>query len=674
MTKTEAKKRIDKLVKQINKFSYEYHVLDKPSTSDAVWDSLKMELGKLEEQFPDLIKSDSPNQRVSGKALDKFTKVKHSQRMLSLNDAFNFEELEAWEERIKKLLPSSTILDYYVEVKLDGLAVTLIYEYGLLAKGATRGDGKVGEDVTQNLRTIDAIPLKLRLDKAPEILEVRGEVYIKRKDFEKINRELKEKGESEFANPRNAAAGSIRQLDPQIAAKRMLSFYCYDLISDLGQATHEQAHLKAKEMGVPVAPHAEFCSDLKTVEKFFNKIAKLRNRLPYQIDGIVINVNSIDVFKKLGVVGKAPRGAIAYKFPAEKATTVVEDIQLQVGRTGALTPVAIMKPVQVAGTTVSRATLHNEDEIERLDVRIGDTVVIQKAGDIIPDVVEVLKKLRTGKEKKFSFPKEFMGSPVVRKKGEVAHYVKDKSLSTVLKRQLTHFVSRKAYDIEGLGPKIIDQLFDGGLIKNAADIFILTKGDLEPLERFAEKAAENLVTAIEQAKQIELPRFIYALGIRHVGEETALQLTQDIANLKHKKIDHSNFLKTIQSITQEELEQMDDIGPVVTESIYEYFYDENNIEFVQQLFANGVEIKPYKPVKGANKLKDQTFVLTGHMESLTREQAKEKIRLLGGKVTSSVSKNTDYVVAGAEPGSKFDKAKKLNLEIINEKEFLKIIK
>lgn len=674
MNKTEAKKRIDKLTKQIDDFRYRYHVLDDPKVTDAVYDSLIRELRDIESQFPDLKLAHSPTERVGGKPLDKFVKIKHSARMLSLNDAFSFEDLVAWEERLKKLLPSSEKLDYYAEVKLDGLAVTLIYDYGLLNKGATRGDGMVGEDVTQNLRTIDAIPLKLRLDKAPDNIEVRGEVYIKKKDFQKINKELEKKGEAAFANPRNAAAGAIRQLDPQIAAQRRLSFYCYDLVSDLGQTTHEQTHQRAKALGIPIAPHAQYCQSLKAVEKFFNKIENLRSRLPYQIDGIVVNVNIIETFKKLGVVGKAPRGAIAYKFPAEKATTVVEDIQLQVGRTGALTPVAIMRPVQVAGTTVSRATLHNEDEIERLDVRIGDTVVIQKAGDIIPDVVEVLKKMRSGKEKKFSFPKMYMGSPVVRKSGEVAHYIKDKSLNTILKRQLAHFVSRRAYDIEGLGPKIIDQLFDEGLIKSAADIFTLTQGDLEPLERFAEKAAENLVEAIKQAKKVELHRFIYALGIRHVGEETALQLTQDIANLKHKKIDHENFLKIIQSITQEELELMDDIGPVVTESIYEYFHDENSIEFVKHLFTNGVEIKSYKPVKGANKLKGQTFVLTGHLDVMTREQAKEKIRLLGGKVTSSVSKNTDYVVAGAEPGSKFDKAKKLNVKIVNEQGFLKLIK
>jgi len=673
MTKAEAKKRIAKLVKQINKYSYEYHVLDKPSVPDAVWDSLKAELGQLEKRFPELIRVDSPNQRVSGEALDKFEKVKHSSRMLSLQDVFSLEEVEKWEERIKKLLPAKIKLEYFVEVKLDGLAAALIYENGVLVKGATRGDGLVGEDVTNNLKTIRTIPLKLRGKNIPGKLEVRGEVYIKKIDFAKLNKEQEKKGETKFANPRNAAAGSIRQLDPQIAAARKLSFMAWEVVSDLKQKTRQEGYILAEQLGFPVTAQAQVCKNLKAVEDYYRQIEKLRDKIPYQIDGIVIKVNSIDTYKRLGVVGKAPRGAIAYKFPAEKATTVVEDIQLQVGRTGVLTPIAIMRPVQVAGSTVSRATLHNEDEIKRLDVRIGDTVVIQKAGDIIPDVVEVLKNMRTGKEKKFKFPTNFMGSPVKRKEGEAAHYVQDKSLNTVLKRQLYHFVSRKAFDIEGLGPKIIDQLMNEGLIKDAADIFTLTAGDLRSLERFAEKSAENLVKSIDNAREVELAKFIYALGIRHIGEESSVWLAQYLVT-SNQKLVASNFIKTIQALKQDELEEIEDIGPKVAASIYNYFRDKNNIDLIERLFKNSVKIKSSKPAPSGQKLKNKIFVLTGHLDSMSRDEAKNNIRQLGGKSSSSVSRNTDYVIAGSDPGSKFDKAKKIGIKIIDESEFLKMLR
>jgi DNA ligase (NAD+) len=680
MHKQEAKNRAGKLRSKIDELRYRYHVLDDPKVSDDIYDSLTRELKKIEHAFPEVKTSDSPTERIGGKALDKFVKVPHSQRMLSLNDAFNFAELEAWEKRICRLLPADTKFAYFAEVKLDGLAVALTYEEGFLKTGATRGDGLAGEDVTQNLKTIHAIPLKLRNSSPPKRLEVRGEVYIKKKDFAQLNQEQKRNDAPAFANPRNTAAGAIRQLDAKVAAAKKLSFYAYDLVTDLGQKTHQASHKLARQLGLPVTPHAERCAKLAAVERFYQKIYRLRAKLPYQIDGIVVNVNSIDVYKKLGIVGKAPRGAVAYKFPAERATTQILDIQLQVGRTGALTPVAIMQPVQVAGSTVSRATLHNEDEIARLGVKIGDTVVIQKAGDIIPDVVEVLKDLRTGKEKNFHWPKQFMGSPVTRKKGEAAHYVTDGKLPVVQREKFYHFVSKKAFDIAGLGPKIIDALLDSGLVNDAADIFKLNEKDLAPLERFAEKSAENLVASIEKAKKQDLARFIYALGIRHVGEETAILLAQNAATSNQQPVTSINFIKAFQTFSLEQLEAAHDIGPVVAKSIFDYFQDKGNIELIERLFKNGVNIKssqPAWPTGGSSvvgrKLSGKTFVLTGTLNKMTRDEAKQKIRSAGGSVSAAVSKNTNFLVAGEKPGSKYDKAKKLDIKIIDEEMFGRLV-
>lgn len=676
MTKQEAKKRIHKLHDTIDDMRYRYHVLDDPTVTDTVYDSLIKELESLEQTYPDLALPNSPTSRVGGQPLEKFVKVNHTQRMLSLGDVFSFEDLQAWEDRIAKLLPKSAKLDYFVEVKLDGLAVALLYDHGMFATGATRGDGRVGEDVTQNLKTIHAIPLKLKGD-FPEHVEVRGEVYIKKKDFERINKEQAKKGEPLFANPRNTAAGSIRQLDPKLAAARPLSFMVWEVVTDLGQKDRIQGYERAKKLGFPTTKYSQYCKNLHEVEAFYKKVDSLRNKIPYQIDGVVVKVNNLELYEQLGVVGKAPRGAIAYKFPAEKATTVIEDIILQVGRTGALTPVALMRPVQVAGSTVSRATLHNEDEIKRLDVRIGDTVVIQKAGDIIPDVVEVIKNLRTGKEKKFTFPKEFLGSKVSRKEGEAAHYVEDKSLFAVQKEQIIHFVSRKAFDIDGLGIKIVEQLMQEGLIKDVSDLFTLTIDDLKPLERFADKSAENLVQALEDAKEISIARFIYALGIRHVGEETALLLASSPlikGRDREGYVTTNNFIKYFQSLSKEELEEIDDIGPKVAESIYNYFHDEDRIDLIKRLFDNGITIKEtQKHTNTETRLEGKTFVLTGTLESLTRDDAKEKIRQAGGKISSSVSKNTDYVVAGEDPGSKLDKAQSLGVTILNEEEFMSLV-
>ena len=671
LSKEEAKKRIEQLRKEIQRHDYLYYVLNQPEISDAAYDSLKRELIELEKQFPEFITPDSPTQRVGGKPLDKFEKVTHKVPMLTLNDARDEEELREWEERIKRLLSPSEIkeLDYFAELKMDGLAISLIYKDGILQRGATRGDGYTGEDVTQNVKTIRPIPLRLRLEelpkniKVPKEIEIRGEIYMTKKAFEELNKEQAEKGEPQFANPRNAAAGSVRQLDPSITAKRKLSFFGYDLVTDLGQKTHEEEHKLMRLLGIPDNPYNRYCKNIDEVIEFYKEILKKRDSLPYEIDGIVVNVNSNALFEKLGYVGgRAPRGAIAFKFPGIEATTKIKDIVVQVGRTGKLTPVAILEPVKVGGVIISRATLHNEDEIKRLDVRIGDTVIVSRAGDVIPEVVRVIKSLRTGKEKEFKMPKKcpVCGAKVERRPGEVDYYCTNKNCFATQKRKLYHFVSKKAFDIEHLGPKIIDQLLDEGLIKTPADIFKLKKGDLLPLERFAEKSAQNLIDAINKAKKIPLSKFIYALGIRHVGEETANILAQKFGSIENLK-----------KATLVELESIPDIGPIVARSIYEWFKDPENLKLIDELIEAGVQIEAPKKVE--NKLQGKTFVFTGALKSMTREEASEKVRMLGGKVSSSVSRNTDYVVVGENPGSKYDKAKKLGVKIISEEEFLKMI-
>lgn len=664
MTKEEARQRIEQLKKEIDKIRYAYHVLDKQIVSDAVKDSLQHELQELEAKYPEFITPDSPTQRVGGKPLDKFKKVKHSVWMLSLTDAFSVEEMKAWQDRIARFINlSPDSFDYYAELKMDGLAVSLVYENGLLKYGATRGDGITGEDVTQNLKTIEAIPLKIPTSLSKTI-EVRGEAFMTLKAFEEVNKEQEKKGEPKFANPRNAAAGSIRQLDPKVTASRKLSFYAYDLITDLGQKTHQQAHEIMKELGFPTNPHNQYCKNLDEVIAYHEKWAKKRQELPYWTDGIVVVVNNLELLKKLGVVGKAPRGMIAYKFPPEEATTVVEDIIVQVGRTGALTPVAVLRPVLVAGSTISRATLHNEDEIRRKDVRIGDTVVVHKAGDVIPEVASVIKDMRTGKEKIFEMPKKcpVCGGPVVRPKGEAISRCINKKCFAQNFRRYTHFVSKSAFDITGLGPKILKKFIDEGLVKDPADLFSLTEGDISPLERFAEKSAKNIVESIQSRKKISLARFLYALGIRNVGEETAYDLAE-----------YFGSLEKIKKASLQEIEKVYDIGPVVARSIYEFFQDKENLKFIDRLLKAGVEIEePEK--KGKRPLEGLTFVFTGGLKSLTREEAKNLVREAGGEVSESVSKKTSYVVVGAEPGSKYEKARALGVKIIGEEEFLKMVK
>lgn len=687
MTKTEAKKRIEKLKKIIEKYRYSRHVLDKELVPIDIEDSLKKELFDLEQKFPELITPDSPTQRVGGKPLEKFKKVRHPKPMLSFNDAFSEKDMEDWLERISKLLTKEEVfqIDFFSELKIDGLAIELIYQNQILKTGSTRGEGIIGEDVSQNLKTIEAIPLRLRekeevikeLEKIGlkeivakikktdlSLLCVRGEVFISKKEFEKVNKEQVKAGLPTYANPRNLAAGSIRQLDPKVTTQRHLDSYVYDLITDLGQKTHQEAHQILKAFGFKTNHHNIYCKDLKEVFEFHKRAQKLREKLPYEIDGIVVIVNSNKIFEKLGVIGKAPRGAIAYKFPLKQATTQIEDIKVQVGRTGVLTPVAYLKPVDVGGVTISRATLHNEDEIKRLGVRIGDTVVVGRAGDVIPDIIRVIPELRTGKEKIFKFPKKcpVCGAETIRPKGEAVWRCTNPKCFARQREYFYHFISKVAFDIVGLGPKIIDRLINEGLVSDPADLFKLEEGDILPLERFAEKSAQNLINSIQSKKKITLAKFIYALGIRNVGEETA----QDLA-------EYFGSIEKLKKASLEELQKIIDIGPVVAKSIYEWFSQKGNLEFLEKLKKVGVEIVTEKKAK-YQPLKGKTFVLTGSLKTMTREEAKEKIRLLGGEISESVSKKTDFVIVGKEPGSKLEKAKKLGIKTLSEKEFFTLIK
>lgn len=684
MTKAEAKERIEKLKELIEKYRYSYHVLDKSIVSDEVNDSLKHELQALENQFPEFITPDSPTQRVGGKPLEKFQKVTHEKPMLSLVDAFSLAELKDWQERNRKIEPESATTQYFAELKIDGLAVSLIYENGEFVRGATRGDGKVGEDVTQNLKTIESIPLKVSsIKKQVSRLEIRGEVYMSTKTFEELNKQYQKENKLLLANPRNAAAGSIRQLDPKIAASRHLSFIAWDLITHTGsvQKNHSDDHRTLSALGFKTIKENRVCKNLDEVENFKNEIEKKRDQLPFGIDGTVVLIDDNSLRERLGVIGKAPRAMIAYKFAPEEATTVVEDIIVQVGRTGTLTPVAVLKPVLVAGSVVSRATLHNEDEIRKKDIRVGDTVVVHKAGDVIPEVASVIKELRKKASPEFRFPGKcpVCGSNVVRESGKAAYKCTNKNCYVVLRKRLEHFVSRASFDMAGLGPKIISKFIDEGLIKDAADLFKLTEGDIEHLERFAEKSAKNIVASIKTHKQIELPRFIYALGIANVGEQTAYDISE-IVNQKSKLKSRNEKLKILKVSKLEDWQEIPDIGPVVARSIYDYFHDEKNIEFIDRLFLAGVTIANSQPLtdhglprRQAGKLQNKLIVFTGGLESMSRDEAKEIVRNHGGKTSESVSKKTNYVVVGSDAGEKLDQAQKLGIKILSEEEFLQLV-
>lgn len=645
------KERIEKLRALINRYRYHRLVLDKPLVEESVEDSLKKELFDLETVFPDLVTPDSPTQRVGGKPLDKFEKFTHPERMLSLLDAFSQQDLEEWLARLKRIDPKAGDGGYYCELKLDGLAIELVYEKRILKVGATRGDGVVGENVTQNLKTVEAIPLKLSQD-----VVVRGEVFITKKEFQRIQKT------ENYANPRNLAAGSIRQLDPAITASRKMDSYAYSLITDLGQKTHENEHKILHQLGFKTNSHNKFCKDLQEVQAFRDYWEKHRETLGYEIDGIVVQINDNVMFRKLGAIGKTPRGAIAYKFSPREATTKLLNIIVSVGRTGTLTPVAVLEPVEIGGTTVSRATLHNEDEIKRLDVKIGDTVVVGRAGDVIPDIKKAITELRTGKEKHFVFPKKCPAclEPIERSEGEVAYKCINKHCPAIKREGMYHFVSKSAFDIDGIGPKVIDALMDAGLVRDAADLFVLTKQDFLNLDRFADKSAENSVNAIQARKTIPLDRFIYALGIPHVGSETAVDLAR-----------HFGTLEKISQATLENLESIKDIGGIVAKSIFDWFQHD---KLLPKLKSAGLKILKTESSQKSQKLKDKTFVFTGTLDTISRESAEELVRSHGGDASSSVSRETDYVVIGSEPGSKADRAKKLDVKIIGEKEFLKMTK
>ncbi len=679
MNKQQAKKRIEKLRKVINHHRYLYHVLDKQEISDSASDSLKHELFQLEKEFPEFIIPDSPTQRVGGKPLDSFKKIKHFVPMLSIEDIFSDKELKSWEDYLKRL-ESLQEFDFFTELKIDGFAVSLVYENGFLVYGVTRGNGRLGEDVTQNLKTIESIPLKLEIqvnilnkiigNKIKKLIkkgriEIRGEVYMERKKFEKLNKELVVKGEKTYSNPRNLAAGSIRQLDPKLAASRPLDFLAYDIITDFGQKTHSEEHEILPVLGFKT-DKGKKCKNLDEVMSFWKKVNKKRNSFPFQIDGIVITINNNSVFEKLGIVGKSPRAIRAFKFSPEQATTKVLDIKVQVGRTGAITPVAVLKPITVGGVVVSRATLHNEDEIKRLGVKIGDTVIVGRAGDVIPDIILVLPDLRTGKEKDFRMPKKcsVCNTKLVKLKTEAIWRCPNTKCFARQKKYFYHFVSRNGFDIVGLGPNILNRLIDEGLVSDPADLFKLKQEDISPLERFAQKSAQNLIFAIQSKKSISLLNFIYALGIRNVGEQTAIDLAQ-----------HFNSLEKLKNVSLSVLEEIKDIGPIVAKSIYDFFQEKQNLDFIEKLERVGVKIKSQQPsvTLKERKLKGLSFVLTGSLGLMSREQVKARIRELGGQVLDSVSKQTDFVIVGKSPGSKLEKAKKLGVKTINQNQFLKML-
>lgn len=655
LSKTEAKTRIVKLREEIDHHRYLYHVLDTSEISPEALDSLKHELQQLEQQFPDLITPDSPTQRVAGEPLQGFQQVMHQVPMLSLTDVFEPDELKEWEARLRRVAGDQPI-EYFAELKYDGLAVALHYEKGLLVRAATRGNGRVGEDVTANVRTIESVPLRLR---ELVTVEVRGEVFMTKKTFERINREREKAGQLTYANPRNFAAGTLRQLDPKLVAARPLEFGAYALLDD-SLSEHRQEHERAKELGFKIGRFDKVCRNTDQVISFWRDIEKRRDKLPYQIDGIVVTVNDRRLYRRLGVVGKASRGNVAFKFSPEQVTTKVQDIRVNVGRTGAVTPFAVLEPVQVAGTTVSRATLHNEDEVKRKDIRLGDTVILQKAGDIIPEVVQSLPKLRTGKERVFRMPAACpnCGTKLVRGEGEAVTRCPNPNCFALEAGRLEHFVSKDAFDIDGIGEKLVRQLLQEGVIRDPADLFQLKSGDLEPLEKFAEKKSEKVIQGIQAAKQITLGRFIYALGIRHVGFQTA----QDVA-------EHLGSIEAFRKVTPEQLAEVDGIGEVVAKSIHVWLTHKANQKFLDRLLAAGIQ---FEREKKSDELAGLTFVITGTLEDMSREEAQALIRQKGGKATSAVSKETDYLVAGSNPGSKLAKAEKLGLKVIGETKLKKL--
>ncbi len=671
LSKENPSERIEKLRNLINDYRYHYHVLDESIMSEAAADSLKHELAQLENEHPELVTADSPTQRVAGTPLPGFTQIRHQTRMISLNDVFNEEEVEAWIKRTQKLVGDAH-LEFFADLKMDGLACALVYQDGIFVQAVTRGDGQVGEDVTANVRTIESIPMRLRADKAHVAFlkgrtEIRGEIIIYKDDFEKLNRQREHDGLPVYANPRNLAAGSIRQLDPKLAAARPLRFRSWEILREDASElpTNREAYDAIRALGVPVNPQARTLQGIDHIMEFAAEWDEKRHDLPFNTDGLVIKLNDRALFAQLGIVGKAPRAAVAYKYPAEEATTTVKDIVLSIGRTGAATPVAVFDPVVVAGTTVQHASLHNADEIARKDVRVGDTVVIFKAGDIIPQVLKVLTELRPKDSKPFDMESELKRQypelDFVRPEGEAVYRVKGATGSVLLKQALAHFASKGALDIDGMGEKNVASLVDAKLVHDLADMYSLTKEQVVTLERFADISAGKLVDAIAAARRPQLPRFVYGLGIRHVGSQTAIDLAEQFKDLD-----------ALQRATLEDLLAVEGIGEVVAESITAWFADPDNTALLEKFKKLGVEPVYHSHANGP--LHGKSFVVTGTLEALSRDEAADKIRELGGAFQSSLGKDTQYLVVGKNVGaSKLTKAKKLGTKQLSEAEFLKMI-
>ncbi|EGQ7768576.1 NAD-dependent DNA ligase LigA [Vibrio parahaemolyticus] len=662
--------RLEELKESLHYHAVRYYVEDNPEIPDAEYDRLMRELLEIEAQHPDLVTVDSPSQRVGGKPLSEFSQVTHEVPMLSLDNAFDDSELDSFHKRAQDRIGGESIKQYCCEPKLDGLAVSLLYENGILVQAATRGDGTTGENITENVRTINAIPLKLRGDDWPARLEVRGEVFMPKAGFEKLNELARQKGEKVFVNPRNAAAGSLRQLDSRITASRPLSFYAYSVGvvqgADLA-VSHYERFLQIKSWGLPMCPETKRVDSLADVKTYYQDILQRRDALPYEIDGVVIKIDDIAVQERLGFVARAPRWAIAYKFPAQEEITTLNEVEFQVGRTGAITPVAKLEPVFVGGVTVSNATLHNADEIERLQVKIGDQVVIRRAGDVIPQVVSVIKERRPETARDIIFPTQcpVCGSHVERIEGEAVTRCTGGLVCQAQRKQaLKHFVSRKALDVDGLGDKVIEQLVDREMVETPADLFKLSAGVLTVLDRMGPKSAQNIVNALEKSKLTTLPRFLYSLGIREVGEATAANLAQ-----------HFKSLEAIQAATEEQLIAVQDIGVVVAKHITTFFEEEQNQAVVQDLLVQGIHWPEVSaPEQGAElPLEGKTVVLTGTLSQLGRTEAKEALQSLGAKVTGSVSKKTDILFAGENAGSKLTKAQELGIEIKTEQDLLELI-
>lgn len=670
-----SKKSIDDLVKQaeelrreIDEHNYRYYVLEEPSISDAEFDRLFRKLQTLEDAHPELLTPDSPTQRVGAAVIGAFAPVNHYVPMLSLNNAFSEEEVQAFDQRIHQRLGIEGPLEYCCETKLDGVAVSIVYEEGLLIRAATRGDSSTGEEITHNIRTIPSVPLKLRGKNIPKLLEIRGEVYLGKAEFAALNERSVERGEKIFVNPRNAASGSLRQLDPTITASRNLKIYCFSLgaVSDDFDMPerHSDFLLKMKEWGLRVSPLAHVVKGVEGCVAYYNKLQKIRGELPYEIDGVVYKVNNRNYQQDLGFVSRAPRWAIAHKFPASEELTVVQDIDFQVGRTGTLTPTARLKPVFVGGATVSNATLHNLDETWRKDIRVGDTVIVRRAGDVIPEVVAAVIEKRPKGTHPVSLPITcpVCGSEVIKPEGEAyAKCTGGLYCHAQLKSSFLHFASRRAMDIEGLGERMVDLLLETNLISDISDLYCLTEAKIAELPRMGEKSAENLINAVAHSKDTTLARFLYSLGIPNVGEATALNLAM-----------HFKSLEPIMNADEETLQSVPDIGPIVAAQIVAFFRQPYNQEIIQKLRDLGVHWQDIVTEEN-QPLTDQTFVLTGTLESLTRDEARERLQALGAKVTNSVSAKTSYVVAGVDPGSKLEKAEKLNVPILDEEAFLKLL-